>query len=553
MAKYIVQHRRGTMAQWTAYNTIIPLEGEIVIEIDEEHFLHKLKIGDGIHAYSELAYLTVGDEVVTQVLAQALPRVVTVTLDVDKWSEVVHQEDPQLGYYGQVVTIDGITEYSRLDLQPDANMLAEFQALDLVFVTENKGGIITVYSVGDMPFKSYTMQGAIVETNLDVDDDKVVGLPIGTPTSKADWEQTDETKSDYIKNKPAILTTDDVIALVQQYGGGGEYSIVQIPADWEQTDATKVDYIKNKPTLGTLSSKNIVTETELSEAIVALLNKANTALQSYEETDPTVPGWAKADTKPTYTASEVGAVSYEAQTLTEEQKAQARSNIGAGASAFSGSYNDLMDKPTIPTTLSELAEDSEHRTVTDAEKESWSARSDFSGSYEDLTNKPNIPVALSDLTEDTEHRTVTDAEKTAWNTKNTFSGSYNDLTDKPTIPSVDGLASIDYVDERMASKVDAVDGMGLSSNDFTDTEKEKLAQLTVGSGSTVQADWNQTESTADDYIKNKPTLGALAEKSEVIKTDLSDDIQASLDKADVAYTQVFQKAQVQIVIWGADD
>ena len=32
------------------------------------------------------------------------------------------------------------------------------------------------------------------------------------------------------------------------------------------------------------------------------------AIQAYEETDPTVPDWAKADTKPTYTASEVGAL-----------------------------------------------------------------------------------------------------------------------------------------------------------------------------------------------------------------------------------------------------
>lgn len=33
-----------------------------------------------------------------------------------------------------------------------------------------------------------------------------------------------------------------------------------------------------------------------------------TALQSYTETDPTVPAWAKASTKPTYTAAEVGAL-----------------------------------------------------------------------------------------------------------------------------------------------------------------------------------------------------------------------------------------------------
>ena len=42
------------------------------------------------------------------------------------------------------------------------------------------------------------------------------------------------------------------------------------------------------------------------------------------------------------------AVTYTAQTLTEGQKTQARANIGAGTSNFSGSYNDLIDKPNIP-------------------------------------------------------------------------------------------------------------------------------------------------------------------------------------------------------------
>lgn len=59
----------------------------------------------------------------------------------------------------------------------------------------------------------------------------------------------------------------------------------------------------------------------------------------------------------------------------------------------------------------------------------------ISGSYNDLSNKPTIPDSLSDLTEDTAHRTVTDTEKTTWNAKSDFSGSYNDLSNKPTIPS----------------------------------------------------------------------------------------------------------------------
>ena len=79
-------------------------------------------------------------------------------------------------------------------------------------------------------------------------------------------------------------------------------------------------------------------------------------------------------------------------------------NIGQG---FSGSYNDLTDKPEL-----------------------------FSGSYDDLTDKPTIPTALSDLTDDTSHRLVTDTEKETWNNKSDFSGSYTDLTNKPSIPTV---------------------------------------------------------------------------------------------------------------------
>ena len=49
-------------------------------------------------------------------------------------------------------------------------------------------------------------------------------------------------------------------------------------------------------------------------------------------------------------------------------------------------------KEGIPSKLSELQEDGMHRTVTDAEKENWNAKSDFSGNYNDLENKPAIPT-----------------------------------------------------------------------------------------------------------------------------------------------------------------
>ena len=66
------------------------------------------------------------------------------------------------------------------------------------------------------------------------------------------------------------------------------------------------------------------------------------------------------------------AVTYTAQTLTDTQKAQARANIGAGTSNFSGSYNDLNDQPNIPaatvidTTLSQSGQAADAKAAGDA-------------------------------------------------------------------------------------------------------------------------------------------------------------------------------------------
>lgn len=64
----------------------------------------------------------------------------------------------------------------------------------------------------------------------------------------------------------------------------------------------------------------------------------------------------------------------------------------------------------------------------------------------------------------------------------------------------------------LAGKVDKVGGKGLSTEDFTTAEKAKLTGIASGAEVNVQANWAQTSNLADDFIKNKPTLGAAAAK-----------------------------------------
>ncbi len=54
------------------------------------------------------------------------------------------------------------------------------------------------------------------------------------------------------------------------------------------------------------------------------------------------------------------------------------------------------------------------------------------------------------------------------------------------------------------NKVDKVTGKDLSANDFTNEDKEKLDNLTLGGEANIQPDWEQADTMASDYIKNKP-------------------------------------------------
>ena len=273
---------------------------------------------------------------------------------------------------------------------------------------------------------------------------------------------------------------------------------------------------------------------EIKEKINALENKKAEKVHKHTISDVTdfptslpasdVHDWAKAESKPSYTCSEVGA---------------------------------LPDTTHIPSKLEEMASDDSHMTVSKTEKEKWDGKSEFSGNYSDLngipeikeltddlkkkydnaatlakenkknldtklnnsgfasdkylkTNsngeiivgeKPNytyeevgalskdthIPSALSEMTDDENHRIVTDKEKSAWTAKSDFSGSYNDLTDVPEIKQLT---------DELKEKYD-------KASDLSKTNESAITKKLNKSGYTGNK-WLQTDSSGNIIVGDKP-------------------------------------------------
>lgn len=69
--------------------------------------------------------------------------------------------------YSQVVSINGTTENSHIELNPTVEQLNIFHEKDITFVPENEDGVITVFCVGQKPTNDYTMQVTITEVVVD--------------------------------------------------------------------------------------------------------------------------------------------------------------------------------------------------------------------------------------------------------------------------------------------------------------------------------------------------------------------------------------------------
>lgn len=173
------------------------------------------------------------------------------------------------------------------------------------------------------------------------------------------------------------FTAADVNEIAQEAAGkvnGSDIKVTFTPASTRTAleSGTKLAILMGKIAkwfndLGWLAFKDTVTTNDVSEGIKASLNKADSALQSYTESDPTVPAWAKAASKPSYTASEVGALPDTTVVPTVPATTSLIKGDGSGGLAAATAGTDYALRPTtrkVTLTASGWNSSTKQQTVT---------------------------------------------------------------------------------------------------------------------------------------------------------------------------------------------
>ena len=386
---------------------------------------------------------------------------------------------------------------------------------------------------------------------------------------QSDWSVTSTTSDAYIKNKPSIpqntsdLTNDSNFVSDASYvhtdnnytttekdklSGIASGAEVNVQADWNVTTTTSDAYIKNKPSIPSATSDLTNDSNFVSDA-------------SYVHTDNN------------YTAGEKSKLSGIAAGA--EVNVQSDWNV---TSSSSDAY--IKNKPTIPTKVSQLSNDSGYITgYTETDPVfSSSAAADIAST--DITNWNNkadtsdIPTATSDLTNDSDFvsdgsyvhtdNNYTTAEKNKLSgiasgaevNQNAFatvkvgstSLTADAKSDTLTITAGDNItltptASSDTFSIAATDTTYSDVVAGGASGLMTGSDKTKLNGIASGAEVNVQSDWSVTSTSSDAYIKNKPTIPSktsdLTNDSGFITTDSDEKLKTTVTEVPGTYYVIF--------------
>ena len=340
--KYSIQLLTATTAEWNKTQYIIP-KGELIAELQTDGKI-QLKIGDGLHKFS------------------ALPDIA------DKGPK----GDP-----GAALTYDMLTDEQKAELKGAPFTYADFTKEQLAALKGEKGDPF-VYSdftsaqlaalkgeKGD-PFryedftqqqlaalKGETGQGFVVKGKYD----SLELLQSSVPTPSAGDAYGVGAAEPY-----NIYIYDGVSSTWVDYGhlqgAKGDKGDAFTYADFTPTQLEALKGENGVSPTVTLSKEGKVTTltiTDVGGTKTATINDGKDAVVDSELSETST---NPVQNKVVYMVDRKvdRCVSVDAQTLSDTLKAQARTNIGAGTSNFSGSYNDLTNTPTIDMAMSDTSE-----------------------------------------------------------------------------------------------------------------------------------------------------------------------------------------------------
>ena len=365
-----------------------------------------------------------------------------------------------------------------------------------------------------------------------------------------DWLTVNTSSASFIKNKPQLSQ----VALSGEYADlQGAPDQVPVNADWNEQDATKLDFVRNKPVISAVGSSG-----KFSDLVPGSGQPTVPTTVDYDATVSSGTTLAIIN-KPAAATQPVNA---DWNVASAASLAFVRNKPSLSAVALSGSFGDLLNRPTVYQSVDWNANASSGTTLAIANRPSipnaqvnsdWSAASGAAA----ILNKPSVPAAQvnadwsasSGAAAVLNKPTIPAAQVNSdWNAtsgsvayiankpslgKAAVTNSYGDLSNLPTIPAAQqpsdwnaGSGAATYIANRPTWAAAAYSGKysDLLANSGQPTLPTAVDWSITSSTSTtlaiknrptipaaqVQSDWSQTDSTQLSFIASKPALAAVA-------------------------------------------
>ena len=188
----------------------------------------------------------------------------------------------------------------------------------------------------------------------------------------------------------------------------------------------------------------------------------------------------------------------------EDGVIQASEVAGISTVAYTGSYTDLLNKPSLSTvattgSYTDLSNKPTIPSITGLATTASLATVATTGSYTDLSNKPTIP-------------SITGLATTASLSTVATTGSYTDLSNTPTIPSLTGYATQTYVTTAITNLINGAPATLDTLKEISDqlaADESAVAAITTTLAGKANTSSLATVATTGSYtdLLNKPSLG----------------------------------------------